>query len=186
MIVMALTLLTVAAMVVVVVGFDKLRNADAAAQQALVDVDLYLVRRADLVSRFADVVRGYAMEDAVSAAETAAHEQVRVVYAGDDVQARVAADSRLQEAFAALASVSRALPVRSVRPAVDEAQRLLSDAEECLRAARQHHDDCVVTLNRAARTVPWVFVRGLAAVAPRSAFLVCEVAPAGLTASADG
>lgn len=173
-IVSVLTLAVVAAIVVVVVGFDKLRNAEVAAQESLVDLDLQLVRRADLVTQLAEALRGHASPVEVGAAADAARQQVDVVAAASDVRARVEADSRLTQALACLGVAAQALTVPSVRCAVEEVQRMLAATEGSFEAARQHYDGCVRKLNRAVSTVPWMFVAGLAAVVPRELYSVVE------------
>jgi LemA protein len=54
----AVWVLVVALIVFVVVGFNKLRRADVAAQEALGGIDVQLTRRADLIPNLVSTVMG--------------------------------------------------------------------------------------------------------------------------------
>ena len=46
-----------------VMGFNKLRTSDVAAQEALGGIDVQLTRRADLIPNLVDTVKGYAAHE---------------------------------------------------------------------------------------------------------------------------
>src|SRR5688572_30897261 len=95
----------------VVVGFNKLRTSDVAADEALGGIDVQLTRRADLIPNLVETVRGYAEhEKGVFEAVTEARAGVQRAAAGDDVPAKAAADAALQGALVRLDAVAEAYP----------------------------------------------------------------------------
>ena len=53
----------VLAVIFFVVGFNKLKKADIAAQEALGGIDVQLTRRADLIPNLVETVKGYAKQE---------------------------------------------------------------------------------------------------------------------------
>ncbi len=94
-----------------VVGFNKLRTTDIAAQEALGGIDVQLTRRADLIPNLVETVKGYAgHEKGVFEEVTAARAGVQQAAQGDDVPAKAAADARLQGALVNLNAVAENYP----------------------------------------------------------------------------
>ena len=97
LVVLILVALVVVLVALVVGGFNKLRKADIAAQEAIGGIDVQLTRRADLVPNLLATVKGYAAhETAVLESVAAARTRVQAAAAGDDVPAKAAADAELE------------------------------------------------------------------------------------------
>ena len=169
--------LVVAALVAfAVVGFNKLRTSDIAAQEALGGIDVQLTRRADLIPNLVATVKGYAAhEKGVFEAVTAARAGVQKAAAGDDVPAKAAADAQLQGALVSLNAVAENYPDLQANASFLDLQRQLAETENQLSFARQYYNDAVATLNTLVRTIPWMFFSGMAGVRAREFY----EAPAG-------
>jgi len=169
--------LVVAALVAfAVVGFNKLRTSDIAAQEALGGIDVQLTRRADLIPNLVATVKGYAAhEKGVFEAVTAARAGVQNAAAGDDVPAKAAADAQLQGALVSLNAVAENYPDLQANASFLDLQRQLAETENQLSFARQYYNDAVATLNTLVRTIPWMFFSGMAGVRTREFY----EAPAG-------
>src|SRR3712207_3384184 len=95
----------------VIVGFNKLRTADIAAQEALGGIDVQLTRRAELIPNLVEAVKGYAAhESGVFEEVTKARAGVVAAAAGDDVPAKAAADAALQQALVRVNAVAENYP----------------------------------------------------------------------------
>ena len=77
-------------------GFNKLRKADIASQEALGGIDVQLTRRADLIPNLVNTVKGYAAhERGVFEAVTAARARVDQATRNGSVEEKAAADARV-------------------------------------------------------------------------------------------
>ena len=163
-----LLVVVVAVIGFVVVGFNTLRRADIAAQEALGGIDVQLTRRADLVPNLVETVKGYAAhEKGVLEEVTRARAGVQAAAGGNDVAARAAADTALTGALARLNVVAEAYPDLKASTNFLDLQRQLAEIEGQLAFARQYYNDAVARLNNLTRTIPWMFVTGLAGVGTR-------------------
>ena len=161
-----------------VMGFNKLRTSDVAAQEALGGIDVQLTRRADLIPNLVDTVKGYAAHEREVFEEiTKARSQVQAAAAGNDVPAKAAADAQLQGALLRLNAVAEAYPDLKANTNFLDLQRQLADTENQLSFARQYYNDAVAKLNTLVRTIPWMFFTGIAGVHAREFY----EAPAGST-----
>ncbi|MBU2076271.1 MAG: LemA family protein [Actinobacteria bacterium] len=152
----------------VVVGFNKLRTADIAAQEALGGIDVQLTRRADLVPNLVETVKGYAAhESGVLEEVTRARAGVAQAAGGNDVAARAAADAALQQALVRLNAVAEAYPDLKADQTFLELQRQLAQTEDQIAFSRQYYNDATRTLNTLVATIPWMFVSGVAGVGRR-------------------
>jgi LemA protein len=86
---------------------------------------------------------------------------------GDDVPAKAAADAALQQALVRLNVVAEAYPDLKANTNFLELQRQLAETEDQISFARQYYNDAVATLNRLTRTIPWMFLTGIAQVHSR-------------------
>lgn len=170
---MLIALIVVTVVVVAVVGlvgtgFNRLRRADIAAEEALGGIDVQLTRRADLVPNLVETVKGYAEhEQGVLEEVTRARARVQRAAGGDDVPARAAADAQLEGALVHLNAVAEAYPELEADTGFVELQRQLAQTEDQISFARQYYNDSVATLNNLTQTVPWMFLTGVAAVSKR-------------------
>jgi LemA protein len=161
-----------------VMGFNKLRTSDVAAQEALGGIDVQLTRRADLIPNLVDTVKGYAAHEREVFEEiTRARSQVQTAAAGNDVPAKAAADAQLQGALVRLNAVAEAYPDLKANTNFLDLQKQLAETENQISFARQYYNDAVAKLNTLVRTIPWMFFTGIAGVHAREFY----EAPAGST-----
>jgi LemA protein len=161
-----------------VMGFNKLRTSDVAAQEALGGIDVQLTRRADLIPNLVDTVKGYAAHEREVFEEiTKARSQVQAAAAGNDVPAKAAADAQLQGALLRLNAVAEAYPDLKANTNFLDLQQQLAETENQISFARQYYNDAVAKLNTLVRNIPWMFFTGIAGVHAREFY----EAPAGST-----
>jgi LemA protein len=161
-----------------VMGFNRLRTSDVAAQEALGGIDVQLTRRADLIPNLVDTVKGYAAHEREVFEEiTRARSQVQTAAAGNDVPAKAAADAQLQGALVRLNAVAEAYPDLKANTNFLDLQKQLAETENQISFARQYYNDAVAKLNTLVRTIPWMFFTGIAGVHAREFY----EAPAGST-----
>ena len=151
-----------------VMGFNKLRTHDVAAEEALGGIDVQLTRRADLIPNLVETVKGYAAhEKGVFEEVTQARAGVQAAAQGDDVPAKAAADAALQGALIRLNAVAEAYPDLKANVNFLELQEQLAETENQISFARQYYNDAVATLNKLTQTIPWMFLTGIANVHKR-------------------
>ncbi|MDZ5621309.1 LemA family protein [Nocardioides sp. HM23] len=151
-----------------VVGFNKLRKQDVAAEEALGGIDVQLTRRADLIPNLVQTVKGYAAhESGVFEEVTKARAGVAAAAAGDDVPAKAAADAALQQALVKVNAVAEAYPDLKADANFRDLQDQLAKTEDQIAFARQYYNDATAQLNQSVRTIPWMFFSGVAGVKER-------------------
>lgn len=181
---MIIALIVIAVLVIlalfVVTGFNKLRKADIAAQEALGGIDVQLTRRADLIPNLVETVKGYAAHergvfDEVTQARAAAAGAAR----GNDVAAKAAAEQQLDQALVRVMAVAENYPELKASANFESLQTQLADTENQLSFARQFYNDAVAKLNTLVRTIPWMLMTGMAGVKEREFYEAPEgnVAP---------
>ena len=159
-----------------VVGFNRLRKQDVAAQEALGGIDVQLTRRADLIPNLVETVKGYAAhEKGVFEDVTAARAGVAAAAKGDDVPAKAAADAALSQALVRVNAVAENYPDLKANTNFLDLQKQLAETENQISFARQYYNDAVATLNKLVATVPWMLFVGMAGVKAREFY----EAPAG-------
>lgn len=168
--------LIVVAAAFVIIGFNKLRRSDIAAQEALGGIDVQLTRRADLIPNLVETVKGYAAhEKEVFEQVTAARAGVQAAAKGDDVPAKAAADAALQQALVRVNAVAENYPDLKANTNFLDLQKQLAETENQISFARQYYNDAVATLNKLVSTIPWLLLVGMAGVRAREFY----EAPAG-------
>ena len=169
MVALIIVVLVVALLVgFVVVGFNKLRRTDIGAQEALGGIDVQLTRRADLIPNLVETVKGYAAhEKGVFEEVTAARAGLAAAAKGDDVPAKAAADAALQQALVRVNAVAENYPDLKANQNFLDLQQQLAETENQISFARQYYNDAVATLNKLVRTIPWMFLTGIAGVHQR-------------------
>ncbi|HEY7858310.1 MAG TPA: LemA family protein [Candidatus Nanopelagicales bacterium] len=162
-----------------VVGFNKLRTADVAAQEALGGIDVQLTRRADLVPNLVETVKGYAAhEKGVFEDVTNARAGLTQAAASGTVEQKAAAEATMDKALLNVMAVAENYPDLKASTNFLDLQKQLADTENQLAFARQYYNDAVATLNKIVVTLPWLLFAGIAGVAKRAFYQ----APAGQTA----
>lgn len=151
-----------------IVAFNKLRIADVGAQEALGGIDVQLTRRSDLIPNLVETVKGYAAhEQGVFEAVTRARAGVQSAAAGDDVQAKAAADAALEQALVRVNAVAENYPDLKASESFQSLQAQLAETENQISFARQFYNDAVAKLNTLVVTIPWMFFTGVAGVGNR-------------------
>ncbi len=172
--------LAVVAVALFAVGFNKLRRADLAAQEALAGIDVQLMRRADLVPNLVATVQGYAAhESGVLTAVTAARTAVRQAAQGGSVTERAAAESALDRSLIQVMAVAEAYPQLAASQNFQQLQTQLAETEDQVAFARQYYNDAVRSLNTAVTTIPWMVFAGAAGVGKRDFFDAPDTAAEG-------
>ena len=152
----------------VVVGFNKLRTSDVAADEALGGIDVQLTRRADLIPNLVETVKGYAAhEKGVFGEITRARAHLQTAAAGESVTEKAAADAEMAGALVNLNAVAEAYPDLKANSNFQDLQRQLAETEDQISFARQYYNDAVATLNKQVVTIPWMFFTGIAKVDKR-------------------
>ena len=134
--------------------FNRLVGLRQMARNGWSDIDVQLKRRADLIPRLVDTVRGYAdheralFEDVVDARN-------RALQAGNDVDARGAAEGRVARGASRLFALKEAYPALKANENFLELQRELADTEDKIEFARRFYNGSVRELNTAVKTVPY-------------------------------
>lgn len=151
-----------------VMGFNKLRKADIAAQEALGGIDVQLTRRADLIPNLVNTVKGYAThERAVFDEVTAARAGAAQAAKGGTVDEKSAAQGRLDKAVIDVLAVAEAYPDLKATANFQQLQTELSDTENKLSFARQYYNDAVAKLNTLVKTIPWLLFTGITGIGVR-------------------
>lgn len=177
----AIIILIIVVLVIIfaVVGFNKLRQADVSAQEALGGIDVQLTRRADLVPNLVETVKGYAKhESGVFEAVTEARAGVTAAAANGTVEQKAAAEAQLDKALVNVMAVAEQYPDLKASTNFLQLQNQLTDTENQLAFARQYYNDAVAKLNTLIVTLPWMLFNGMAKVAKRDFYK----APEGQTA----
>ncbi|WP_372735041.1 LemA family protein [Nocardioides sp.] len=152
----------------VIIGFNKLRTTDISAQEALGGIDVQLTRRAELIPNLVETVKGYAAhEKGVFEEVTRARAGLQAAAAGDDVQAKAAADAAMQQALVKVNAVAENYPELKANQNFLELQGQLAETENQIAFARQYYNDAVATLNKLVMTIPWMLLTGIANVHKR-------------------
>ena len=171
-------IIAVVALLVVfgVVGFNRLRTQDVKADEALGGIDVQLTRRADLIPNLVNTVKGYAEhEKGVFEAVTEARSRVSKAAADGSVAEKSAAQGALDQALVNVMAVAEAYPDLKASANFIQLQQQLAETENQLSFARQYYNDAAGRLNTSVRTIPWMFLSGLAGVNARDFY----DAPAG-------
>lgn len=154
--------------VLFVVGFNRLRKQDVAADEALGGIDVQLTRRADLIPNLVNTVKGYAShEKGVFEAVTQARAQVQQATRGGTVGEKAAAEAQLDRALMNVMAVAEAYPELKASANFLQLQSQLAETEGQLAFARQYYNDAVSQLNTSVATIPWMFFAGPAGVSKR-------------------
>ncbi len=158
-----------------IAGFNKLRRADIAAQEAIGGIDVQLTRRADLIPNLVNSVKGYAThERSVFEEVTAARAGVAQAAQNGTIEQKSAADARLDGALGRLFAVAENYPDLKASSNFIQLQNELSDTENKLSFARQFYNDAVSRLNSLVQTIPWMFFSGFAGVKSREFYRAPE------------
>lgn len=123
------------------------------------DIDVQLKRRADLIPRLVETVKGYASHERqlfrdVTAART------RAQSAGEDVKARGAAETQLSIPTAKLIALKEDYPDLKSNQNFLDLQEELSETEDKIEMARRFYNGAVREYNIKVQSVPSNFIAG--------------------------
>ncbi len=154
--------------VLFVMGFNRLRKQDVAADEALGGIDVQLTRRADLIPNLVNTVKGYAAhEKGVFEAVTEARAQVQRAAKDGSVADKAAAEAQMDRALMNVMAVAEAYPELKASANFLQLQAQLAETENQLAFSRQYYNDAVSQLNTSVSTIPWMFFAGPAGVSKR-------------------
>ena len=160
--------IAVAVLVVFVLGYNKLRTADIAADEALGGIDVQLTRRAALIPSLVSTVGTFAThEKAVLGHIADAQTALTSATSGKSVSQRLSAEREFDSAVGQVLALGQSYPQLNSSNNFLDLQRNLADTEDKLAFARQYYNDSAATVNRLRTTIPWMFVAGMAGVPER-------------------
>jgi LemA protein len=154
--------LAVLALIVFVLGYNRIRAADIRVAEALSGIDVELTRRASLIPSLVHTVQTFAgHEKNIIDHATDARAALTSATGGASVAQRSAAERQLDSALAPLLALGQSYPQLNSSNNFLDLQRNLADTETKLAFARQYYNDAVATLNGLITTIPWMFVAPL-------------------------
>jgi LemA protein len=160
--------LAIAVLAGFVLGYNKLRAADVAADEALGGVDVQLTRRASLIPGLVSAVQGFAAhEKGVLGHIADAQAALTAATAGKSVAQRTSAEREFDSAVGQVLALGQSYPQLNSSNNFLNLQQNLADTEDKLAFARQYYNDAAATVNRLRSTIPWMFVAGMAGVGER-------------------
>lgn len=155
----------IAAVILFVSQFNKLRRLDVRCEGALGDIDTFLTKRAELVPNLVATVKGARDFEAgtIEAVTEARGRSQTAQTIGEKSQA----DAALTGALGRLFALAEAYPQLTATDNFQTLQVQLAEIEGQLQFSRQYYNDAVVELNTALRTIPSMWFAGMAGVALR-------------------
>jgi LemA protein len=124
------------------------------------DIDVQLKRRADLIPRLIETVRGYAAHENTLFEEVVAKRGAALA-AGDDPATRGAAESALSQPVARLVAVAEAYPDLKANQSFLGLQTELAETENKIEMARRFFNGAVRELNTMVESFPANLIAGL-------------------------
>ena len=153
----------------VVFAFNRMVQLRMQAKAAWSQIDVQLRRRHELIPNLTEAVKGYmAHERGTLEAVTRARDAARS--AGDDIPARIVAESALTGALTRMIGLAEAYPELRASENMQMLQEELASTENRIAFARQHFNDCVMGFNTAIGTFPNLLVAGPMGFAPQTMF----------------
>ena len=145
--------LGVIVLVAVILIYNGLVQKRQMVRNGWADVDVQLKRRADLIPRLIETVRGYAAHENTLFQEVVAKRGAALA-AGDDPVARGTAESALSQPVARLVAVAEAYPDLKANQNFLDLQKELVDTENKIEMARRFFNGAVRELNIAVESFP--------------------------------
>ena len=170
MIIAIIVLVIIVVLVILaVVGFNKLRQADVSAQEALGGIDVQLTRRADLVPNLVETVKGYAAHEKETLSKVVeARASISQMKISSDVVSDPAALEKFQASQGVLSSaLSRLLVVAEQYPDLKASQNFLAlqsqleGTENRITVERMRFNEAAQKFNTLRRTFPAAFVANM-------------------------
>lgn len=160
--------LALSALVIFVLGYNKIRTAHVRVAEALSGIDVELTRRASLIPSLVHTVQTFAThEQAVLDDITRARAALDSSTHSASVAQRSAAERQLDTALGQVLALGGGYPQLASSANFLDLQRNLTDTENKLAFARQYYNDAAATVNKLLGSIPWMYVAGRAGVSPR-------------------
>ncbi|WP_430403126.1 LemA family protein [Hyphomonas sp.] len=145
--------LAILVFVAVVVIYNGLVNKNQMVKNGWADIDVQLKRRADLIPQLVTTVKGFATHEK-SLFEDVVAKRGAALAAGDDPQARGAAETALSQPVARLVAVAEAYPELKSDQNFLDLQNELSDTENKIEMARRFFNGAVREMNTRVQSFP--------------------------------
>ena len=158
-----------AAAVALVLLYNKLVGLRAMVENGWSDIDVQLKRRADLIPRLVDTVKGYAAHER-ELFQGVVEARNRALGAGADVDARGAAEGAVSRGTSRLFALKEAYPDLKANQNFLDLQDELSETEDKIEFARRFYNGATRELNTAVETFPTNLIAGPLGFGPRPYF----------------
>lgn len=159
----------VAAAIAVMVIFNRLVRKRQLADNGWADIDVQLKRRADLVPQLVSAVKGYAAHERALFEEIAERRSAALA-AGDDPEARGAAESALARPLGRVVALAEAYPDLKASQNFLDLQRQLAETEDKIEMARRFYNGAVREMNTLVHSIPSNVIAGAFGFAERAYF----------------
>ena len=158
-----ISIILLAVFVLLIVGVVLIYNAlvqkRALVQNGWSDIEVQLKRRADLIPKLVDVVKGYAKHERDVFREVV-EARNKALSAGGDVGQRGAAEYRVAAQTPKLLALKEDYPELKSNQNFLELQEELSETEDKIEMARRFYNGAVREMNIKVKSVPSNFVAG--------------------------
>ena len=166
-----LVLLAVLAAVAGIGTYNGLVGKRNRVQNAWAQIDVQLKRRHDLIPNLVNAVKGY-MAHEREVLDRVTQARANAIAAGNDVNARAAAEGALSQAVRSLFVVAEAYPTLRANENMVALQEELSSTENRIAFARQFYNDAVMELNTAQQTFPAVLFASSLGFQPATPYVI--------------
>ena len=175
---------TVAVIIIIIVGilallvfyvigiYNKLVNARNKVENQFSQVDIQLKRRADLIPKLVETVKGYAKHEE-GTLKGVIEARNKAVNAGT-VNEKVEANNQLTGALNKLFALAEAYPELKANENFMELQKDLKDTEDKITYARQFYNDSAMSFNNLVQMFPSNFVANMFNFKPYDYFKIAE------------
>lgn len=140
--------------------YNKLVGLRQHVSSGWADIDVQLKRRADLIPNLVSAVKGYAAHERDLFIDIT-EKRGQAMAAGNDTQARAAAESALSAGAGRLLAVAEDYPELKASQNFLDLQIELSETEDKIEMSRRYYNGTVRNMNTAAQTFPLNVVAGL-------------------------
>ena len=154
---------------VVAVIYNDLVGKRQMTNNGWADIDVQLKRRADLIPRLVETVKGYAAHERALFEDVAA-KRAAALAAGDDPRQRAAAETALARPLSRMIAVAEDYPALKASDNFLALQKELADTEDKIEMARRFYNGAVRELNTAIGVVPGNIVAGMMGLSARAYF----------------
>lgn len=145
--------------VVIAVIYNQLVQSRQLVENGWSDIEVQLKRRADLIPRLVDTVKGYAGHERKLFTEVIEKRNAALA-AGDKPNARGSAESALQQPVGRLLALAEDYPELKASDNFLDLQNELSVTENKIEMSRRFYNGAVRALNTKVESVPSNFVAG--------------------------